>query len=346
MSVSRRSEAPGTMDENAPGGDGGRSDLHPLHRTRTTGPRWAWGAARRLVWNEPQGRLRAGWRLLVFLVLLLVVAVAEDRLQRALAGRLPDLYDGTVRALAFALMIVALFVLASRVLDRRSFTDYGFHLSRPWWTELGLGLGLGALLMVGTVSLELALGWVRIADTFVSAPGQPFAATLLLGLVAVAAVAFGEEASYRAYPIKNFTEGLGTSRWRVAAAVSIPAIYFGMAHMTNPGATWLSTTNTVIFGLLCGTAYVLTGELAFPIGLHFAWDYIQAFVFGVTGTGSHYGALLVLAPSGAAGTPRTGLPYGVEAGALGTLALAIGFMLMAAWIRIRAATSSPAVPET
>jgi membrane protease YdiL (CAAX protease family) len=188
--------------------------------------------------------------------------------------------------------------------------------------------------MVLTGTLELAMGWVRITDTFVSAPGQPFAATILLGLVAVAAVVFGEEASYRGYPIKNFTEGLGTSGWAKVAAVSIPASYFGMAHMTNPGATWLSTTNTVLFGLLCGTAYVITGELAFPIGLHFAWDYIQAFVFGVTGTGSHYGALLLLAPSGSAGSPWTGLPYGVEAGALGTLALAIGFLLLAAWMRV------------
>jgi membrane protease YdiL (CAAX protease family) len=271
---------------------------------------------------------------LVLLVLLLVVAVAEDRLQRALAGRLPDLYDAILRALAFALMIVAVLVFASRVLDRRRFTDYGFHVGRRWWIELGLGLGLGVLLMVVTGTLELAMGWVRITDTFVSAPGQPFAATILLGLVAVAAVVFGEEASYRGYPIKNFTEGLGTSGWAKVAAVSIPASYFGMAHMTNPGATWLSTTNTVLFGLLCGTAYVITGELAFPIGLHFAWDYIQAFVFGVTGTGSHYGALLVLAPSGSAGSAWTGLPYGVEAGALGTLALAIGFLLLAAWMRV------------
>jgi len=280
------------------------------------------------------------------MVLLLVVAVAESRLQGALAGRLPDLYDGTVRALAFGLMIAAALVLASRILDRRRVTDYGFHLSRRWCAELGFGLGLGAVLMVGTMTLELAMGWVKITDTMVSAPGQPFAATILLGVFAVAAVAFGEESSYRGYTVKNLTEGLGTSRWAVAAAVSIPAIYFGMAHVTNPGATWLSTTNTVIFGLLCGTAYVLTGELALPIGLHFAWDYIQAFVFGVAGNGSQYGSVLVLAPSGAAATHWTGLPYGVEAGALGTLALITGFLLMIAWMRIRPAVASRVTPGT
>ena len=76
----------------------------------------------------------------------------------------------------------------------------------------------------------------------------------------------------------------------------------------------------MIFGLLFGTAYVLTGELALPIGLHFAWDYIQAFVFGVVGTGSQYGAVLVLARTGAAEPRWTGLPYGVG-GVLGAVAI-------------------------
>ena len=59
--------------------------------------------------------------------------------------------------------------------------------------------------------------------------------------------------------------------------------------MTNPNATWLSTFNIVIFGLLFGTGYVLTGELALPIGLHFGWDFVQGFVFGVVASGNNMG---------------------------------------------------------
>jgi hypothetical protein len=158
-------------------------------------------------------------------------------------------------------------------------------------------------------------------------------------------VAFGEEASYRGYPIRNLTEAFGRSRRASVAAIFMPALFFGMAHVTNPGATWLSTTNTVIFGLLCGTAYLLTGELAFPIGLHFTWDYMQGIVFGVTGTPAHYGSVLVLAPSGGS-TLWTGLPYGVEAGLLGTIAITTGFGLMVAWMRIRRNADFRVAPRT
>ena len=164
-------------------------------------------------WNAREGRLRAGWRLLIFLVMLLLVAAVDGRVRAGLAGRLPDLYDAVVRALVFALLIAAALLLASRVLDRRRISDYGFHLSRRWWTQLAFGLGLGALLMFGVLAVELAMGWVKVTGTFAPAPGQPLVATILVGVVAVAAVSFGEEAAYRGYPIKNLTEGVGTAWW-------------------------------------------------------------------------------------------------------------------------------------
>jgi CAAX protease family protein len=242
-----------------------------------------------LFWNAPEYRLRVGWRLLVFLAILLLVAAVDGRVAAGLAGRLPDLYEALVRALLFALLIAAALYLASRVLDHRSMGDYGFHFGRKWWTDLGFGLVLGALLLFGVLAVELAVGWVNVTGSFAPSPGQPFLGTILVGVVAVAAVAFGEEASYRGYPIKNLAEGVAGARWGMVIAVVIPAVYFGLAHSTNENATWLSVFNVVIFGLLFGTGFVLTGELALPIGLHFAWDFVQGFVFGVVASGNDTG---------------------------------------------------------
>ena len=226
-----------------------------------------------LFWNARERRLRAGWRLIVFLVIVFLVAAVDGRVRAGLAGRLSDLYEDLVRALVFALLIAAALYLAGRLLDHRRMSDYGFHFSRKWWTDLGFGLVLGALLLFGVLAVELAVGWVKVTGSFALSPGQPFVATILVGVVAVAAVAFGEEASYRGYPIKNLAEAVAKARWGMVIAVVIPAVFFGLAHATNENATLLSTFNIVIFGLLFGTGYVVTGELALPIGLHFAWDF-------------------------------------------------------------------------
>ena len=213
----------------------------------------------------------------------------------------------------FALLIAAALYLASRVLDHRRMSDYGFHFNRKWWTDLGFGLVLGTLLLFGVLAVELAAGWVNVTGSFAPSPGQPFVATILVGVVAVAAVAFGEEAAYRGYPIKNLAEGLAKARCGIVIAVVIPAIYFGLAHTTNENATWLSTFNIVIFGLLFGTGYVLTRELALPIGLDFGWNFVQGFVFGVVAEGKEYGSVLVLTDDSSA-TLWTASPMGPRAG--------------------------------
>jgi hypothetical protein len=56
-----------------------------------------------------------------------------------------------------------------------------------------LGLVLGALLLFGLLAVELAMGWVNVTGSFAPSPGQPFIPTILVGVVAAAAVALGEE---------------------------------------------------------------------------------------------------------------------------------------------------------
>jgi uncharacterized protein len=222
-------------------------------------------------------------------------------------------------------------------------SDYGFHFGRKWWTDLGFGVVLGALLLFGVLAVELAVGWVTVTGSFAPAPGQPFVATILVGVVVVAAVAFGEEASYRGYPIKNLAEGIAKTRWGMVIAVVIPAVFFGLAHSTNENATWLSVFNIVIFGLLFGTGYVLTGELALPIGLHFAWNFVQGFMFGIETEGKQYGSVLVLTDDPSA-TLWTGQPYGAEGGLIGTAAFIAGFLATFAWARSQHRTALLVTP--
>jgi hypothetical protein len=128
-----------------------------------------------LFWNQKEARLRSGWRVLLFVA---VTGVASTALagpgRQTLGGLLPVVYANVVEVVVLALFIGFLLWLAGNWLDRRPIVDYGFHLSRRWWVDLGFGLALGAVLMAGSYALQLAMGWGTVTGTLVSPRGQPF----------------------------------------------------------------------------------------------------------------------------------------------------------------------------
>jgi CAAX protease family protein len=299
------------------------------------------GSITNLFWNSEQGRLRAGWRVLAFFIGSFAFAEVLVGLRGTLLTRLFPVvaYRGAVEAGVYLLLVGILVWLAGSRLDRRRIADFGFHLNRAWWLDLGFGLALGTLLLLGIFILELAMGWINVTGTLATAPGQPFGPMILAGFIAVVFVAVQEEIVWRAYPVKNLAEGFNWKvigpGWGTGMAILVAALLFGLAHSDNPNATPLSTINITVFAVLFAFGYVLTGELALPIGLHFAWDFVQGFVFGVTGDASKWASFLVLAEDDPAAKLWTGLPYGAEGGLLATGAFVLGFLLTAAWVRWR-----------
>jgi membrane protease YdiL (CAAX protease family) len=69
------------------------------------------------------------------------------------------------------------------------------------------------------------------------------------------------------------------------------AVLFGLAHSPNLNFTWLALANTVLWGVVLGYAFVRSGDLWLPIGLHFGWNWtlplfganLSGFTMGVTG---------------------------------------------------------------
>lgn len=299
------------------------------------------GSITNLFWNRQEGRLRAGWRVVAFFIGSFAFAEVLLGLRGTLLTRLFPVvaYRGAVEAGVYLLLVGILLWLVGRRLDRRRIADFGFHLNRAWWFDLGFGLALGTLLLLGIFLLELAMGWVKVAGTLATAPGQPFGAVIVAAFLAVVFVAVQEEIVWRGYPIRNLAEGfnskaIGPVR-ATAIAIFVASVLFGVAHSDNPNATPLSTINIMVFAALFAFGYVLTGELALPLGLHFAWDFVQGFVFDVTGLSSKWASFLVLAEDDPAAKLWTGLPYGAEGGLLATGAFIMGFLLTAAWVRVR-----------
>ena len=84
--------------------------------------------------------------------------------------------------------------LAGRFLDRRAFSDFGFHLGAGWGLDLLFGMVLGALLMSTIFSVELGLGWVEVVGTFETfGTNGPFLPSVLLPIVLYLCVGIYEE---------------------------------------------------------------------------------------------------------------------------------------------------------
>jgi membrane protease YdiL (CAAX protease family) len=293
-----------------------------------------------IFWNHQEARLRAGWRVLVILVAAGVVStLLGGPGRRLLTERFPYLYASLIESLALVVLVAVILWLAARWLDRRRFADYGFHLGREWWLDMAFGLLLGLVLVGGAYALLLGTGWLRFTETFVSPPGVPFVAAMLVDVLIVVGIAGWEEMVFRGYLVKNVAEGLSGgvlgARWGTVVAVLVPAAFFGWLHATNANATVLSVVNIGIFGILFGVAYVLTGELALPLGLHFAWDFTQGFGFGRSPDPSALGTFLLMEESNGDARLWTGWPSGFEGGLVATAMFALGFVLILAWVRYR-----------
>lgn len=313
----------------------------------------------RAFWNPNEQRLRAFWRLVLHTILLLLLTstftiglmLLAILLDLASGANLGDILSGTspialVEAPWVTLLIVPLGTLfgvllatflSGRWFDRRPFKKFGIRLSKVWFVDFGFGLGLGALLM----GLIFLVGWLtgslRVTGFFeVYNQDTRFLGGFLLSLVFFICVGIYEELLSRGYHLVNLAEGFNHpligKRWALILAFLVSSLVFGLLHLGNPNATWVSTINIALAGVFLGLGMVLTGSLAIPIGLHITWNFFQGNVFGFAVSGVRAGAT-VIATKATGPAWLTGGEFGPEAGLLGLGAMLIGSVLIFLWVR-------------
>jgi hypothetical protein len=302
---------------------------------------------RRFVWNAEERRPRAPIRLLLGLVVLAVVGVAAFLAVGLLVGLSRSVFGTTIgneltdsigaTVVTTAVPVAGLY-LAARLVDRRGFGDFGLHLDRDWWLDCAFGAALGAGLMPAIFGLELAVGWLTVTGLFVAASGS-FASGLLLVVVLFVGVSIREELLLRGWFLTNLAEGTAgyrgiSPRTAVVFATLLSSVVFGILHAANPNATAISTASISLAGVFLALGYLLTGELAIPIGLHFTWNLFQGSVFGFPVSGLGLGVSVIAVEQGG---PElvTGGQFGPEAGLIGMSAMVVGSLLTVWWVRWR-----------
>jgi uncharacterized protein len=86
---------------------------------------------------------------------------------------------------------------------------------------------------------------------------------------------------------------------------------------------------------LLGVGYVLTGQLAIPIGVHISWNFFQGNVFGFPVSGLDGLGAKFLATETSGPELWTGGVFGPEAGLLLPFAIALGSLMTFSWVRFR-----------
>lgn len=137
-------------------------------------------------------------------------------------------------------------------------------------------------------------------------PVAPFALGFLTGLLNYDFLALVEEGATRGQLIRNLAEGLSARKPPAAAATAIltSAVLFALLHLMNGTEELRRVIVLAAFGAIPAAIYFVTGELAFPIGLHLATDFISLNVFA-TGHPADY-TLLVCQDTGLGGGPEPG----------------------------------------
>ncbi|MFO0680862.1 MAG: CPBP family intramembrane glutamic endopeptidase [Sandaracinus sp.] len=281
-----------------------------------------------LVFYDPaSARLRAGVRITIHLlalaVLLIVLALLGPALPPLLAG-----------PLAFA-GILGITGLAARFLDRRPFVDLGLRADG----RTAVDLLAGTLVGTGAITLVAVLETLEGVSRYALVAAAPSA--LRVGTVGVffVGVAIQEELVFRGYHLVNLTEGLeGPTRTRGRAAVLatvLAALGFGLAHAGNDGATMLATLQVALAGgTLLAVGFLVTGDLAFSIGLHFAWNFAQA-VLGMPVSGFVLSDAALCSRTTEGAELWTGGAFGPEASLNGLAAMLVGTAASLAYARLR-----------
>jgi len=271
----------------------------------------------------PDGRLRAGWRLLLFVFFFLIAAkllqaIAATFIREPAHIAFPILLIVTSGA-ALAAVCISTWVMM-RLLEQGSFSAVGLRIQKGSLPEFGAGFLLGAGSIATVTCVEWGLGAIHFQASGAAAVSAFRLVLLTAGILALSAP--NEELLFRGYGFQRIEEGAGGY-----VALVISSVIFGALHAANPHATKLSTANTMLAGVLLSIGYLKTRALWLSIGFHFSWNWTLALA-GLPVSGLDIGHMPWQVLPGARPDWVYGGAYGPEGGVVASAVLIAGSVLL------------------
>jgi len=296
------------------------------------------------IFLSPDGsRLRAGWRLALQTFVLLtfgiclsipiviILFILDPSFIYSIPEIKPELLFLATIGETFAVTISVF--LARRFLDKLPIESLGLKLNIQALFDILAGIGIASLQMGFIFALMLGLGWLTFEGfAWDFDPISLVVKNVLLFFVIFIFVGWNEELLSRGYHLQTIASGINLT-W----GVIISSAVFGLLHLGNPGATWISTTGIFFAGLFLAYGYVRTKQLWLSIGLHIGWNFFEGVVFGFPVSGLDIYALTRIKVTG----PElwTGGAFGPEAGLIVLPSLLVGAGLIYWFTKNREITS-------
>jgi uncharacterized protein len=205
-----------------------------------------------------------------------------------------------------------------RKIEKREVTELSLEGAQ---SELGRGLGIGALLMVACSGSLLLAGVYTYT-------GMAAWTALLKPLPEQVFVAFLEELLFRAVLFRLLERSWGTS-----VALSVSTLLFVAAHLPSEEISVLGAVATAVASGALAAGYIATRRLWVPIGMHFAWNYLFDAVFSIPVSGHPAGGWIQVKASGPEWLSGGG--YGVEGSIVAVLAWGVAAVVLLAVARRR-----------
>lgn len=226
-------------------------------------------------------------------------------------------------------------------------TLYAFKKYLSWYVEngeslsfggkarmMGIGWAVSAVNFLAIIVCLFLCGCYRIVNVEFDVASQLswLSLFLLVGVV--------EEVIFRGILFRLIAD-----KWNIAVGLTTSSLLFGLAHLGNPGATlWAALAIALASGWLFGMAYAYHQTIWVPVGMHWAWNYLEGGVFGcaVSGTPLDYRPLITPRISGT--DLLSGGAFGPEASII-CVAIGIGISIVYTVLYIKKKKRLGAKPE-
>lgn len=236
--------------------------------------------ARSIFWNERE--FRAGWRLLIYLLFVVLFILAETFLMTAL--HLPQIARSGFTASSMLVQeiagIIAAFAAAAimGMLEARPFGGYGLPRDAAFGARFWQGALWGIAMIAAIIFLIRAFHGFSFGE--LALRGRALWGYAVLWGVVFIFVGLFEEFLFRGYA--QFTLATGIGFWPGATALSAA---FGVIHLHNSGEDRVGALSVFVIGMFFCLTLRRTGNLWFAVGLHAAFDWGETFLFSVPDSG-------------------------------------------------------------